>query len=63
MVTSPTGKGVILIGGRGLYDDDPSRRIPDFLELSGDSEKKLQWSCITQKLKYARFNEFRVCAS
>ena len=54
MVTSPTGKGVVLIGGGSGYNDNKSRKFNDFLELSGDSEKNLQWSCLTQKLQYAR---------
>ena len=55
MITSPTGKGVVLIGGYSCYDDDDmGQKCKDFLELSGDSEKNLQWSCLTQKLQYAR---------
>ena len=55
MVTSPTGKGVVLIGGGSGYNDNKSRKFNDFLELSGDSEKNLQWSFMIQKLQYQRY--------
>ena len=54
MITSPTGKGVVLIGGYCSYDDYTEGKYNDFLELSGDSEKNLQWSLMTQKLQYPR---------
>ena len=53
MVTSPTGKGVILTGGstkikKMLY----CKAI--LLELSGSSFQTLKWTALDQKLKYPR---------
>ena len=60
MVTSPTGKGVILIGGLVKYQD-PSRNtwyppIPSkvLIELTKNSNGELIWIPLKQKLKYAR---------
>ena len=44
LVTSPTTKGVILIGYRS----------PFLYELSGDSEHNLTWTKLDQKLDTAR---------
>ena len=49
LVTSPTNKGVILIGG-----SKGSQRIPFLYELSGNSEENLTWSLLDQKLSTAR---------
>ena len=49
MVTSPTNKGVILIGG---YTN--GKRSPFLYELSGDSEENLTWSMLDQKLSTTR---------
>ena len=53
MVTSPTGKGVILTGG--------SSKVKNMLyckailiELSGRSFQTLKWTALDQKLKYPR---------
>ena len=45
MITSPTGRGVVLIGGS--RSDSYNHH---FLELSGDSEESLKWSYLDQKL-------------
>ena len=50
LVTSPTNKGVILIGG-----SKGDQRIPFLYELSGDSEENLTWSLLDQKLSTARY--------
>ena len=51
LVTSPTTKGVILIGG------SINHQTSDLLyELAGDSEDNLTWSLLDQKLDTARFN-------
>ena len=51
MVSSPTGRGVIIIGGK-------ARRIPSnikaLIELSGDSVESLKWTFLEQKLRHKR---------
>ena len=65
MVPSPTGKGIVVIGGmtntlgyEGLREDDPPYNNLDttnvLLELSGDSIDSLQWTTMAHKLKYPR---------
>ena len=54
MVTSPTGKGVVLIGGFNVTDDDKWRKSHLLLELSGDSMENLQWKIMSQLLKFPR---------
>ena len=49
MVTSPTKKGVILIGGFRNGEQSPL-----LYELSGDSEENLTWSELDQKLSTGR---------
>ena len=51
MVTSPTTKGVILIGG-----NINGQKSSFLYELSGDSEDNLTWSLLDQKLDTARFH-------
>ena len=53
MITSPTGKGVVLIGGSGCGSCNHANN--HFLELSGDSEKTLKWSFMDQKLQSERW--------
>ena len=56
MVTSPTGKGVILIGGLVKYQD-PSRSptvSKGLIELTQNSNGELIWIPLKQKLKYGR---------
>ena len=48
MITSPTGKGVVLIGGARAPGCHHAK--DHFLELSGDSEETLKWSFMDQKL-------------
>ena len=50
MVTSPTNKGVILIGGKDMYGQKSSL----LYELSGDTEDNLAWSLLDQKLNTGR---------
>ena len=66
MVPSPTGKGVVVIGGmtnelgyegRTREDDPPYNSLDTttaLLELSGDSIDSLQWTTLDQELKYER---------
>ena len=55
MIPSPTGKGILMIGGY-KYKIRASVGIAssDILELSGDSKKKLRWKFLQQKLQYPR---------
>ena len=47
METSPTGKGVILIGGSKKENHNGSQNL---LELQGDSIDSLKWSSLKQKI-------------
>ena len=44
MISSPTEKGVMMIGGSC-----------DIIELSGDSPEKLEWKIIEQKLQQPKY--------
>ena len=52
MVTSPTGKGVVLIGGNRLKNVYCSSN--NLLELSGGSIESLKWNVLEQKLMNPR---------
>ena len=54
LVTSPTGKGVVLIGGFHITEDEKWRRSHSLWELSGDSIENLQWKEMCQQLKFSR---------
>ena len=50
MISSPTEKGVVMIGGR-----NPNfGRSSYLLELSGDSQETLKWKILKQKLQHPR---------
>ena len=51
IVTSPNGKGVILIGGYNQNDKIYSEYL---IELTGNSLKTLRWTILEQKLQYCR---------
>ena len=51
MISSPTEKGVVMIGGYKSNFDYSSA----LLELSGDSQETLEWKILEQKLQYPRF--------
>ena len=51
MVTSPTGRGVIISGGH-LGNENFSNQL---IELSGDSIEKLEWTVLDLKLEKARY--------
>ena len=57
MVTSPNGRGVILIGGCMLG----CLFSPALIELRGNSIKTLEWVTLEQTLKYARRNHIAFC--
>ena len=54
LVTSPTGKGVVLIGGFHITEDEKWRRSHSLWELSGDSIENLRWKEMCQLLKFSR---------
>ena len=56
MVTSPTGKGVVLIGGTNRNGNHfcTSGHSEILLELSGHSIENLQWSILDPKLSQPR---------
>ena len=50
MISSPTEKGVVMIGGKKNNGEYSS----DLLELSGDSLETLEWKILEQKLQNPR---------
>ena len=50
MVTSPTGKGVIVIGGKTSFDVD----LKCMYELTRDPNNQFSWALLDQKLAYGR---------
>ena len=59
MISSPTEKSVVMIGG---YEIGGSGRC-DLLELSGDSIETLEWKILEQKLQYTRYNHVSISIS
>ena len=51
MISSPTEKGVLMIGGWNQNFEEHSSKL---LELSGDSKETLKWKILEQKLQYPR---------
>ena len=58
MVKSPTGKGIIIIGGSRRCMENQSFPLDALYELSGDSIDTLKWTRLEQKLQIARYNHF-----
>ena len=59
MVTSPTEKGVVVIGGTTAINElehiqSMHKTYNGLLELSGDSLASLKWRTLKQKLHYSR---------
>ena len=52
MVSSPTDKGVVIIGGHHRQGYNFSSKC--LFELSGDSIESLKWKKLDQKLQYSR---------
>ena len=50
MISSPTEKGVVMIGGHKNYVASS-----DLLELSGDSKEMLEWKILEKKLQHPRY--------
>ena len=53
MVTSPNGRGVVLIGGI-IYKDNFGTPSDLLIELSGSSRSCLEWKYLEQRLQYPR---------
>ena len=53
MVTSPNGRGVVLIGGI-IYKDNFGTPSDLLIELSGNSRTSLEWKYLEQRLQYPR---------
>ena len=54
LVTSPTGKGMVLIGSFNITEDEKWRSSHSLWELYGDSVEDLQWKEMSQQLKFSR---------
>ena len=55
MITSPTEKGVIIIGG--WVKNNKKRYFENFnaiMEMSGDTVENLKWTILDKKLQYPR---------
>ena len=55
MISSPTEKGVVVIGGIKITEDMKYEDSNAVIELSGDSIDSLKWTILKQKLQYPRF--------
>ena len=51
MISSPTEKGVVMIGG----SKPPFGNSSYLFELSGDSQETLEWKILEQKLQHPRY--------
>ena len=58
MITSPTGRSVILIGGLRSYsnDDDKWDISNSMIELAENSTGNLEWTIIEPKLQNPRYH-------
>ena len=54
MVTSPTEKGVVVIGGTTGHTAHNTENGNALHELAGDSLASLKWRTLKQKLQYSR---------
>ena len=56
MISSPTEKGIVIIGGLTTKGVTANRIVSyNFVELSGNSIETLEWKILVQKLHYPRF--------
>ena len=56
MISSPTEKGIVIIGGLTTKGVTANRIVSyNFVELSGNSIETLEWKILEHKLQYARF--------
>ena len=63
MISSPTEKGIVVIGGSKVHNNSCNFSSYDLLELSGDSEETLEWKILEQKLQHPRHDHvsFSIC--
>ena len=54
MISSPTEKGVVIIGGGNVVNKRDEEGYSHILELSGDSKETLVWKILDQKLRHPR---------
>ena len=58
MVTSPTSKGVVLLGGNSFrtsfFNFGEKSSLKTILELSGNSIESLEWNVLEQELMHPR---------
>ena len=54
LVTSPTGRGVVLIGGYNRKEEN------GLFELTGDSKENLKWEQIKPKLEHGRYQHLSI---
>ena len=54
MVSSPTGRGVVVIGGSTTHWNGAGA-ADTLIELSGDSIGSLKWTILDQRLQYGAF--------
>ena len=55
MISSPTEKGIVMIGGATTKGVTANRIVSyNFVELSGNSIETLEWKILEQKLQYPR---------
>ena len=56
MISSPTEKGIVMIGGATTKGVTANRIVSyNFVELSGNSIETLEWKILQQKLQYPRY--------
>ena len=56
MISSPTEKGIVMIGGATTKGVTANRIVSyNFVELSGNSVETLEWKILEHKLQYARY--------
>ena len=60
MVSSPTEKGIVMIGGQ---KNNFGPLSSDLLELSGDSFETLKWKILEIKLQHPRANHMSLSIS
>ena len=53
MISTPTGRSVIVVGGATTYPGN-AHHSKSFIELKGDSIGNLKWTVLKQELKVGR---------
>ena len=64
MISSPTEKGIVMIGGATTKGVTANRIVSyNFVELSGNSVETLEWKILEQKLHHPRYGHISFCIS